>query len=158
MKKLCQVNPTAKTNRLWNYRLPEHFDCIQFLISHPVVPSHCVECRVSLKADFISGMWSSIYKCTSLLNSSVINIAHQYCMDSGHWTSFQIRVTVSMKYALIIWANISCLFVDWVDCLQFRIPFMRKTSSCERCFILNVAVVTNLDLWTFLQIWLCWMM
>ena len=123
MKKLCQVNPTAKTNRLWNYRLPDHFDCIQFLISHPVVPSHCVECRVSLKADFISGMWSSIYKCTSLLNSSVINIAHQYCMDSGHWTSFQIGVTVSkgFNYEVCTYIGEHFLLVCWLSGL-FAVP------------------------------------
>ena len=149
MKKLCQVNPTAKTNRLWNYRLPEHFDCIQFLISHPV------ECRVSLKADFISGMWSSIYKCTSLLNSSVINIAHQYCMDTEHSFKFVSPFQWSM-HLLYRQTFLACLLIEWIVCSSGSLLWGKPLPA--NAIILNVAVVTNLDLWTFLQIWLCWMM
>ena len=154
MKKLCQ-DPTAKTNRLWNYRLPEHFDCIQFLISHPVVLSHCVECRVSLKADFISGMWSSIYKCTSLLNSSVINIAHQYCMDTEHSFKFVSPFQWSM-HLLYRQTFLACLLIEWIVCSSGSLLWGKPLPA--NAIILNVAVVTNLDLWTFLQIWLRWMM
>ena len=160
MKKLCQVNPTAKTNRLWNYRLPEHFDCIQFLISHPVVPSHCVECRVSLKADFISGMWSSIYKCTSLLNSSVINIAHQYCMDTEHPFKFvsPFRFKRIQLWSMHLYRGtfLACLLIEWIVCSSGSLLWGKSLPA--NAVILNVAVVTNLDLWTFLQIWLRWMM
>ena len=151
MKKLCQ-DPTAKTNRLWNYRLPEHFDCIQFLISHPV------EYRVSLKADFISGMWSLIYKCRSLLNSSVINIAHQYWtlnILSNSCHRFK-RIQLWSMHLLYRQTFLACLLIEWIVCSSGSLLWGKPLPA--NAIILNVAVVTNLDLWTFLQIWLRWMM
>ena len=82
------------------------------------MPSHCVECRVSLKADFVSGMWSSIYKCTSLLNSSVINIAHQYWtlnILSNSCHRFK-RIQLWSMHLLYRQTFLACLLIEWIVC------------------------------------------